>query len=134
MNTFAIVLVYTASGLSDAEIGVATGLSAEQLARIRTHAAYTELEGMIVNAVREQSKKEVTAILAEKEVIAAERVGMLVDSEDEKVALAAAKDILDRRGHAPRQQLDIRAEMLNTFRIEYVDRRDDPPVIDAEVV
>lgn len=133
MNAYAAILVYSASGLSHAEIAVATGFSAEQVKALQEHPAYTQLEKYIFDAVREQSKADVVAILSEKEVRAAERVGELVDSADEKVALAAANSVLDRRGHNAKQQIDIRTEMMNTFRIEYVDRRGEPAVIDMEV-
>lgn len=133
MNSFAVLLVYTASGLNDNEIATATGLSVAQIVKLREHPAYAQLEQYVIEAAREQSKGEVTAILAQKEVRAAERVGELVDSEDEKVALAAANSVLDRRGHTPKQQVDINVEMRKTFRIEYVDKRGEPPVIDMEV-
>ena len=132
MNSFAVLLVYTASGLNDNEIATATGLSVAQIVKLREHPAYAQLEQYVIEAVREQSKGEVTAILAQKEVRAAERVGELVDSEDEKVALAAANSVLDRRGHTPKQQVDINVEMRKTFRIEYVDKRGEPPIIDME--
>lgn len=133
MNAYAAILVYSASGLSHAEIAVATGFSAEQVKALQEHPAYQQLERYIFDAVREQSKEDVVAILADKERRAAERVGELVDSADEKVALAASNSILDRRGHNAKQQIDIRAEMMNTFRIEYVDRRGEPQTIDMEV-
>lgn len=133
MNSFAVLLVYTASGLNDNEIATATGMSVAQIVKLREHPAYAQLEQYVIEAAREQSKGEVTAILAQKEVRAAERVGELVDSEDEKVALAAANSVLDRRGHTPKQQVDINVEMRKTFRIEYVDKRGEPPVIDMEV-
>lgn len=133
MNSFAAILVYTASGLSDSEISIALGLKAAQIKRMREHSTYQQFESYMIDAVREQSKQNVVSILAEKEIKAAERVGELVDSMDEKVALAASKDILDRRGHAPKQQVDIRAEMMNTFRIEVVDKRDaNNKIIDVE--
>lgn len=129
LNAYAVLLVYTASGLSDAEIGVAMSITSSQIARLRAHDAYKQLEAFMIEAVREQSKDDVTAILAGAEVTAATKIKDLVSSDDEKMALAAAKDVLDRRGHTPKQQIDIRGEMLNTFRIEYVDKRDDAPII-----
>jgi hypothetical protein len=73
-------------------------------------------------------------ILAQGEVKAANRVVDLIDTQDEKVALAAANSVLDRRGHKAADKLDIRTQMLNTFRIEVVDKRDnDAPVIDMEL-
>jgi hypothetical protein len=133
MNSFAIILVYTASGLSDAEIGVATGLTTAQIANIRTNTAYTQLEEYVIQAAQEQSKSDVQAILAQAEIKSANRISSLTNSLDEKIALAASKDVLDRRGHVPKQQIDVNAEMRKTFRIEFVDRRGEQPVIDMEL-
>ena len=132
MNSFAVLLVYTLSGLTDAEIATATGMSVAQINKLREHTAYVQLEGFVVEAVQQQSKTAVTGILVEKEVRAATRVGELIDSADERIALAASNSVLDRRGHVPKQQLDINMEMRKTFRIEYVDRRLEPTTIDME--
>lgn len=132
MNSFAVLLVYTASGLNDNEIATATGLSTAQIVKLREHQAYAQLEQYVLEAAREQSKEQVAEILAAGEKKAAEKIVALADSEDEKVALAASKDVLDRRGHTPKQQVDINVEMRKTFRIEYVDKRGEPPIIDME--
>ena len=133
MNSFAVVLVYTASGLNDDEISAATGFSVQQINALRKHAAYGQLEQYVIEAAREQSKEEVAAILSAGERKAAEKIVTLTDSEDERIALAASKDVLDRRGNTPKQQVDINVEMRKTFRIEYVDKRDEAPVIDMEI-
>lgn len=134
MNSFAIVLIYTASGLSDREIAVATGFDASQLLRIREHPAYTQLEKFVIDAVHEQSGATVAATLAAAEVKAAESIVSQVDSEDADIAYRASKDVLDRRGHSPKQQVDMRTMMNNTFRIEVVDKRSNArPVIDAQL-
>jgi hypothetical protein len=58
----------------------------------------------------------------------------LVESDDERTALSAAKDVLDRGGHKAAEKVDIRTQMTNLFRIEVVDKRENnAPVIDMEV-
>jgi hypothetical protein len=133
LNSYAAILVYTASGLSDDEISVATKFTREQIALLRSQPAYTQLESFIIDAVKQEAAAEVKSILASGEIRAATRVIELVDSEDDKVALAASKDLLDRGGHKAAEKLDIRADMLNTFRIEVVDKRNNVPTIDMEI-
>lgn len=134
INAYAAVLIYTASGLSDDEISVATGFTAQQIRKLRTQPAYTELETIVIDAVRANTAETVTTILAEKETHAARKLGDLIDSEDHKVALAATNSLLDRRGHTAKQQIDVRMQMENTFRIEYVDKRGvENAVIDLKV-
>lgn len=133
LNSYAAILVYTASGLSDDEISVATKFTREQIALLRTQPAYTQLESFIIDAVKQEAVVEVKSILASGEIKAATRVIELIDSEDDKVALAASKDLLDRGGHKAAEKLDIRADMMNTFRIEVVDKRNAVPTIDMEI-
>lgn len=132
LNSYAAILVYTASGLSDDEISVATKFTREQIALLRAQPAYAQLESFIIDAVKQEAAVEVKSILASGEIKAATRVIELIDSEDDKIALAASKDLLDRGGHKAAEKLDIRADMLNTFRIEVVDKRNAVPTIDME--
>ncbi len=132
LNSYAAILVYTASGLSDAEISVATKFTVEQITLLRAQPAYSQLEQFIIETVKQEAATEVKSILLNGEVKAATRVVALIDSEDDKVALAASKDLLDRGGHKAAEKLDIRADMLNTFRIEVVDKRGNVPTIDME--
>jgi predicted mannosyl-3-phosphoglycerate phosphatase (HAD superfamily) len=131
LNSYSAVLVYTASGLSDTEIAVATGFTEEQINTLRQHEGYRTLEQMVLKAAREEAQSAVKSILVQGEQKAAERVVELVESEDEKIALAAAKDLLDRGGHRAKEEIDVRVDMMNTFRIEVVDRRNER-VIDVE--
>lgn len=134
LNTFAVLLVYTASGLSDNEISLTLGISPTQITKMREHRAYTQLEAHMIEAVAAQSKTQVAAILAEKEVLAAAKLGDLIDSEDHRIALQASNSILDRRGHTAKQPVDPAQEMRATFRIEVVDKRHDAtPIINLEI-
>lgn len=134
LNGWAAVLVYTASGIDDKEIALALRLTPSQVRSIKQQPGYLELERNMIAAVKEQTAEAVQDILSQGEVKAANRVVQLVDTVDEKVALAAANSILDRRGHKAAEKIDIRAQMLNTFRIEVVDKRENAaPVIDMEL-
>lgn len=133
MNSYAVVLCYTASGLSDNEIAVATGFTNDQIAHLRRQSAYEQLEGMVIEAVKAQAATAVKEILVKGEVSAAYKLVALAESEDDRIALTAAKDLLDRGGHKAAEKLDINAHIQNTFRIEVVDKRDtEAPVIDVE--
>ena len=133
MNSIAVVMCYTASGLSDNEVAVATGFTVEQVNRIREQPAYAQLEGMVIDAVKAQAASAVKEILVRGEVNAANKLVALADADDERIALAASRDLLDRGGHKAAEKLDITARMQQTFRIEVVDKRDnDAPTIDME--
>lgn len=134
LNSFSALLVYTMSGLGDDEISIATGFTREQIAWMRSQAAYEQLQSYMIEAVREQAQADVKSILVKGTTRAANRVVELIDSEDDKVAFAAAKDLLDRDGHKAAEKVDIRAAMLNTFRIEVVDKREAAPIIDMETL
>ena len=135
LNGWSAVLVYTASGLDDNEISLALRITPAQVRNIRKQPGYQQLEQFMLSAAKEQSSNEVQSILAGGEIKAANRLVALVDEPvDGKLALAAVNSLLDRRGHKAAEKVDIRNEMVNTFRIEYVDKRGaETPVIDMEL-
>jgi len=136
LSTYGAIIAYTASGISDAEIGVALGITAEQVAAIKRTPSYLAMESYVIEAARRVAENEVQQILAAKEKKAATRLAELVDSVDEKIALTAARDVLDRRGHKPSDKVDVRQQMESTFRIVIEDKRHIPELqklIDAEV-
>jgi transposase len=135
LTAYGAIIAYTASGISDAEIGVALGISAAQVAQIKSTPAYQSMEHSVIEAARKVAEHEVQKILASKETKAATRLTELVESVDEKVALTAARDVLDRRGHKPAEKVDVRQQMESTFRIVVEDRRNIPElhnIIDME--
>ncbi len=135
LNGWSAVLVYTASGLDDNEIALALRITPNQVRNIRKQPGYQQLEQFMLNAAKEQSANDVQSILASGEIKAANKLVALVDEPvDGKLALAAVNSLLDRRGHKAAEKVDIRNEMVNTFRIEYVDKRGaEAPVIDMEL-
>jgi hypothetical protein len=131
MNSYAAILVYTASGLSDAEISVATGFSVEQVLKLRAAPAYSVLEENIINAVKQESTQEVNSILARGKVRAAQRIVEMVDSEVDVLALKAADSLLDRTGHKAVEKVEV--NHMQMLRIEVVDKQArDIPIIDME--
>lgn len=134
MNAIAVLLVYTASGLSDDEIAVATGITHEQIATIRAMSAYAQLEAYMIGAVKDQTQADVKAILSGAEIAAANAIATQVNHNHPDIAYRASKDILDRGGHVPAQKVDIMAQMRGTLRIEVVDKRGTAvPTLDMEV-
>lgn len=131
LNSFAVVLVYTASGLSDAEIAVATGFTKEQIVNLRTMSAYIMLEENIIEAVKQESVTEAKAILSAAQTKAANRIVAIIDGEDvpDVLRLAASKDILDRTGHKAVDKVAV--HVMETLRMEVIDKRgNNIPVIE----
>ncbi len=133
LATYSALLVFTAIGIPDNDIAAALKTTITQLARLRAHPTYAELEEGVLIAARESDNTGVMKDLGMAERAAAATVVELMQCPDPKIAFAAAKDVLDRRGHKVAEKIDIRANMLNTFRIELVDRRGSAPVIDMEL-
>jgi DNA-binding transcriptional MerR regulator len=131
LSMYGAIIAFTASGISDAEIAVALQIPQQQVAAIKQSGPYRAMESSVIEAAKAVAEAEVQRVLAEKEHKAAQRLTELVDSVDEKIALTAARDVLDRRGHTAAQRVDIRQQMENTFRIVVEDRRA-TPVIDME--
>ncbi len=128
MNAVSTVLTYTLIGISDAEISEATGLSLEQIERIKLGEAYTKLHADVVQSVLDEDSDDVKTLLAAHAKKAANRVVELATSAEEAIALSAAKDILDRAGHRPADKLVVTG--LDELRIVHVVRDSAPPTID----
>lgn len=130
-NVYGVVLFYVLMGIPDLDILDATGMSPAQLKSIKGSDAFDELRSKLVGAVREAQTSEVRGIIANASAIAAETIVSLMDSSDEKIALAAAKDIMDRDGHRPADVVEHRHAMDGEMRIRIIrDQRDETPVID----
>ncbi len=131
MNTIGAVLLYTCSGLADEEISVATGLTVEQIDRIRTTPAYSVAQEHVINAVRNEASTEVTAILAKAKVKAANKLVDILDSSDiEQNVIKVATDVLDRTGHNAKQNVEV--NVMGGLRWEIVDKRNSAvPTIDS---
>jgi hypothetical protein len=133
-NMFGLVIFYVLLGLPDNDICECTGLSYDQLMAVRANDNYDELRSMLVGEVRASQQTDVRGLLEDSADAAAERILSLMDSGDEKVSLAAAKDVLDRAGHRPADVVEHRHSFDNEMRIRIIeDQAIDIPVLDLEV-
>jgi hypothetical protein len=133
MNAVGVVLSYTLFGLDDEEISIATGLSVEQIGRIKLDDPYTQMHTAIVRTILD-SETEVVRDLFTKNARNAARVVVAAMEEGTRAdRMAAAKDILDRSGHRPSDVVEHRHRMDGGLVIEIVKRNDTVlPQIDME--
>lgn len=140
MNAISVVVAYTLFGLEDDEISIALGIPIERVAAIKMLDAFQDMMDAVSEGVVQQDVDPVTNIIKQHATKAAANVVNLLDAEDEKVSLAASKDLLDRAGHRPNDVREIRMSMENTMLIEHVTRSEHAEleqlndVIDVEVL
>ncbi len=132
MNAMSLVLVYMMCGLRPAEISELTGLTIDQVNTLSNSALYRETRSAVVEAVKAQQTDVVHDVLVKASHNAANRMTKLVDSDDERIALAASEKVLDRTGHKPADVIERRNVMSRELKIEYVTRTELPAIEDAE--
>jgi hypothetical protein len=133
MNAVGIILSYTMFGLDDEEISIATGLSVEQIGRIKIGDPYTQMHEAIVRSILEAETEVVRDLFTKNATRAAKTVISALEEGSRSDRMAAAKDILDRSGHRPSDVVEHRHRMDGGLVIEIV-RRDATvlPVIDMD--
>jgi hypothetical protein len=135
LNPISIILTYTLFGLSDDEISVALSIPTERIVAIKMLDAYLSMYRGVVDNVRATDEDDVRHLIRQH---ARSATGQLVrimhEGEDDKVKLAAARDVLDRAGHRPADVVEVRNKMDSTLRIEHIVRREGQtlPHIDAD--
>lgn len=133
MNAVALVAMYHMFGLNNMDIAYVTGLTEPQVERIRELEAFSSVIETAQQNIVEQDAENVRNLINAHATSAVETVVRTMDSEDEKAALVAAKDILDRAGHRPADIVEHRHKVEGGLTIEYVKK--DPaletPVIDV---
>lgn len=120
LNTISIVLVYSLWGLSETDIAVATNLTEQQVTNIKSQDAYSKMQSEMIDNIRKSDEDNVRALINEHANTAVTNVVNLMSSEDDKISLAASKDILDRAGHRPADIVEHRHSMVDPLRIEIV--------------
>ncbi len=133
MNAVGIVLSYTMFGLDDEEISVATGLSVEQIGRLKVGDPYTQMHDAIVRSILDTETEVVRDLFTKNAKRAATTVIQALEEGSRSDRMAAAKDILDRSGHRPSDVVEHRHRMDGGLVIEIV-RRDATvvPTIDMD--
>lgn len=136
MNGVSIILTYKMIGLSDQEIALATGISEAQVGQIVISDAFAELRQMVLENIHASDADTIRMAMKDNAVMGVQRLGMLINSDDETVALSASKDALDRDGYRPADVVEHRHRMEGGLTIEVI-RRDhskEAPVIDADFI
>ena len=129
MNAISAVLGYAMYGLSNEEIAVATNLSTTQVENICSSEAFTTMKEGLLQQIMENDREDVRAFFVACSKGAAMQVAKLSQSEDEAIALAASKDMLDRGGLRPADVVEHRHTLNGDLRIEYIEKKE-TPVID----
>ena len=134
MNTVGVLLTYTMYGLDDEEISVATGLSVEQIGRIKLSDPYTQMHEAVVRNVLDTETAVVRELFQKNARQAAQVVVRAMDEGTRADRVAAARDILDRAGHRPSDVVEHRHRMDGGLVIEIVrkDVGERVPTIDME--
>lgn len=123
MNAIGAVLSYTLFGLADDEIALATGMTEDQVGRIKVNDAYTQMHDAVTKSVLDAETGNVRDMFQQHARDAAQvMVGVLRDGPRSD-RMAAARDILDRAGHRPSDVVEHRHRMDGGLVIEIV-RRD----------
>jgi hypothetical protein len=133
MNAVSVVLAYSLFGLDDEEIAIATGLSVEQIGRIKVGDPYTQMHDAVVRTVLDSETNVVRELFVKNARAAAHVVVRAMEEGTRSDRMAAAKDVLDRSGHRPSDVVEHRHRMDGGLVIEIV-KRDGAqmPVIDME--
>ena len=122
MNAISVILSYTLFGLDDEEIAIATGLTIDQIGRIKVGDAYTQMHDAVVRTVLDSETNVVRELFTKNARNAAQVVVRAMEEGNRADRMAAAKDILDRSGHRPSDVIEHRHRMDGGLVIEIVKR------------
>lgn len=134
MNIIAVVAAYYMFGLNEYETALAIGCTEGQVSRIRMTEAFTSLVEAMTNNIVESQQDDVRTLIAQQAPNAVNVMVSAMSSENEQVAVVAAKDILDRAGHRPADVVEHRHRVEGGLTIEYVKKGGDDsmPTLDLD--
>lgn len=133
MNAVSLCLLYTMWGLADSDIGVATGMSIDQIKNIKKLPQYKTISDDIVSSILEHEATDIRGFFKQSARGAAAKIVAIADEDDGVLGFKASQDVLDRAGFRPADVVEHRHSMLDALRIEYVQRTPDTQlaIIDA---
>jgi hypothetical protein len=136
MTSVGIVLFYSMLGISDEEMSSITGLTEDQIGRIRVSDTYSTIYQDFLDKIIDHDMDDVRTMFVKGSKAAAGRMMSLMNSESEGIQIAAAKDILDRSGQRPADVVEHRHKIDGGLVIEVVrkDNKEDIPTIEHEVL
>lgn len=133
MNTISVVASYTLLGIDDKEIAIATGLTTNQIDNIKVNKAYEEFIEHIIESLKENDLDTVRGLISSNSLRSAERIGELIESRNEAIALKASEANLDRDGFRPADVVEHRHKLEGGMTIEIIkkDLTQEKPLIDV---
>jgi hypothetical protein len=137
MTSIGIILFYSMLGVTDHEINGITGLSEEQIGRIRMSDNYSEIQRTFLDHIVEHDIENVRSMFVEgSRVAASTMISLMKNSDSERIQMDAAKDVLDRAGHRPVDVVEHQHKVDGGLVIKIVrpDSLDDLPVIEGDIV
>lgn len=122
MNIMSVVIMYTMLGIQDHEIALATELTIDQIKLIKEHEIYGRLLEDIASNIVAQDTNALQTVIASHAKAAVDKIVEHLDNEEGKVSLGAAKDLLDRAGFRPIDQVEHKHTMEGGLTIRVIKR------------
>jgi hypothetical protein len=126
---------YVMFGLEDEGIAEVTGLTLDQVQRIKCSDSYSQMYDTVVRSVMDAETDVVREFIAKNAKNAATVMVDALQAGNRADRMAAARDILDRSGHRPADVVEHRHSVDGGLVIEYVKRSEvNIPTIDMGVL
>lgn len=122
MNAVGLVVFYKMIGLSNYDTALAMNVTESQIHNIMELDVYQEMMESMRETVLKNDADDVRQMFMQHSHNAVHRIVSLIDEGEEKVALAAAKDVLDRAGHRPADVIEHRMKVEGDLKIEVIKR------------
>lgn len=134
MNGIAALIVYRLLGMPESDIAEALGTDVEKIKAIASASLFTDLYNKVSNQVMDLNSESIRVRFAAMSRDALNKVYEIMSDSDDKNALKAAQDILDRAGHRPADIIMHRHQVEGGLKIEYISRKVDAalPIIELE--
>ena len=136
MNVISLVVMYHLFGLADFDIALALNITEDQVGRIKMLDAFTEMLDKVSHSIIEGESDDIRNFFVAHSRSMAQRMVDLAHSDDGKVAVVAARDLLDRAGHRPADVIEHRHKMEGDLTINIVkkDKTQQVPELDLQAV
>jgi hypothetical protein len=122
----AVIAAYVLFGLNEVDIAHILRTDVQNVINVIESDGFNQfVDGMLQN-VREHDLDKVRKKINESALSAATKITDLVGSRDEKVSLAAAKDVLDRAGDGVYSADGASSKRDSGFTIRIIDDKDSP--------
>lgn len=124
MKMIAQIIIYSLMGVFDEEISSTLGITEKELNIIRTLDVFKTVHQEVTDRVLDRNVDSVRSQFVAHSHRAVTTVVGLMASKDKKIALGAAKDILDRAGHRPADVVEHRKVVSGGLEIVHVHRHE----------